>query len=56
VTIVEGAVAQGRFVAPCRLDGAATGVLGGNMPKQTRMRRQEIVDAFQNSSKIEKIA
>jgi hypothetical protein len=28
------------------LDGVVTGVLGWNMPKQARVRRQEIVDAF----------
>lgn len=48
VTIVEGAIAQRRFVALYHQDGVATGVLGWNMPKQTRMRRQEIVDTFQN--------
>ncbi|MFE9440065.1 hypothetical protein ACFYO2_13805 [Streptomyces sp. NPDC006602] len=26
---------------------AVTGVLGWNMPKQTRLRRQEVVDALQ---------
>ena len=46
VDIVEGDVAGGRFVARYRRDGVVTGVLGWNMPKQTRQRRQEIVDAL----------
>jgi NADPH-dependent 2,4-dienoyl-CoA reductase/sulfur reductase-like enzyme len=45
VTVVDGAVADRRFVALYRRDGAVTGVLGWNMPKQTRLRRQELVAA-----------
>jgi NADPH-dependent 2,4-dienoyl-CoA reductase/sulfur reductase-like enzyme len=56
VTIVDGDVAERRFVALYRQDGTTTGVLGWNMPKQTRMRRQEIVDAFHNSPRTKKIA
>jgi NADPH-dependent 2,4-dienoyl-CoA reductase/sulfur reductase-like enzyme len=46
VSIVEGDVAGGRFVAQYELDGRVTGVLGWNMPKQTRLRRQAVVDAL----------
>lgn len=53
VTVVEGDPAPAgdggrrRFVAVARDgDGRATGVLGWNMPKQTRLRRQEVVDTF----------
>jgi len=49
VTVVEGDLAQGRFVARYRRNGTTTGVLGWRMPKQTRLRRQEVVDAFQDS-------
>jgi NADPH-dependent 2,4-dienoyl-CoA reductase/sulfur reductase-like enzyme len=50
VSIVEGDMAQGRFVALYRRNGTTTGVLGWRMPKQTRLRRQEVVDAFQDSA------
>lgn len=43
--VVDGDLADGRFVVRYREDGRTTGVLGWNMPKQTRLRRQEIVDA-----------
>ncbi|MFJ2197100.1 NAD(P)/FAD-dependent oxidoreductase [Streptomyces violaceusniger] len=46
VTVVDGDMAQGRFVARYRRNGATVGVLGWRMPKQTRLRRQEVVDAF----------
>lgn len=46
VDIVDGDPATGRFVARYRDAGVVTGVLGWNMPKQTRLRRQEIVDAL----------
>ncbi|MBO3676199.1 NAD(P)/FAD-dependent oxidoreductase [Streptomyces sp. NEAU-YJ-81] len=46
VTVVDGDMAQGRFVALYRRNGATVGVLGWRMPKQTRLRRQEVVDAF----------
>lgn len=42
VTVVDGAVADRRFVAAYRQGGVVTGVLGWNMPKQARLRRQEI--------------
>ncbi|MFI6361408.1 NAD(P)/FAD-dependent oxidoreductase [Nocardia sp. NPDC050630] len=45
VEIVDGSTDARRFVARYTLDGRVTGVVGWNMPKQTRLRRQEIVDA-----------
>ncbi|TDD07514.1 NAD(P)/FAD-dependent oxidoreductase, partial [Nonomuraea deserti] len=41
-TVVEGDAAKRRFVALYREGGKVTGVLGWNMPKQARLRRQEI--------------
>ncbi|WP_167543229.1 hypothetical protein [Streptomyces violaceusniger] len=46
MTVVDGDMAQGRFVALYDRNGATVGVLGWRMPKQTRLRRQEVVDAF----------
>ncbi|MFI7667554.1 NAD(P)/FAD-dependent oxidoreductase [Nocardia sp. NPDC049526] len=46
VDIVDGDPATGRFVARYRDADVVTGVLGWNMPKQTRQRRQEIVDTL----------
>jgi NADPH-dependent 2,4-dienoyl-CoA reductase/sulfur reductase-like enzyme len=43
VTIVDGSPEQRRFVATYRRDGVVVGVLGWNMPKQARLRRQEFV-------------
>jgi NADPH-dependent 2,4-dienoyl-CoA reductase/sulfur reductase-like enzyme len=45
VDVVEGDVSARRFVARYRSEGVVTGVLGWNMPKQARLRRQEVVDA-----------
>jgi NADPH-dependent 2,4-dienoyl-CoA reductase/sulfur reductase-like enzyme len=45
VSIVEGDVRAGRFVAQYRRGGEVTGVLGWNMPKQARLRRPEIAGA-----------
>ncbi|MDF6018237.1 FAD/NAD(P)-binding oxidoreductase [Streptomyces sp. JH34] len=42
VTVVDGDPATGRFVARYERDGRVTGVLGWSMPKQARLRRQEI--------------
>jgi len=42
VDVVEGDLAARRFVARYRSDGVVTGVLGWNMPKQSRLRRAEI--------------
>ena len=42
VSVVDGDPADGRFVATYRHGGVVTGVLGWNMPKQARLRRQEI--------------
>ncbi|MEU9310712.1 FAD-dependent oxidoreductase [Streptomyces sp. NPDC048256] len=46
VDLVEGDLTARRFVARYRSEGRVTGVLGWNMPKQARMRRQEIVDGL----------
>jgi hypothetical protein len=46
VTVVEGNPANRRFVARYERNGTVTGVLGWNMPKQTRLRRQDVVDAL----------
>ncbi|MEU7893407.1 hypothetical protein AB0B45_11125 [Nonomuraea sp. NPDC049152] len=45
VSIVDGDVADRRFVATYRHNGEVTGVLGWNMPKQARRHRQELVGA-----------
>ena len=45
VDIVDGDITARRFVARYRSEGVVTGVLGWNMPKQARQRRQELVDA-----------
>lgn len=45
VTIVDGAVADRRFVALYQRDDKVTGVLGWNMAKQARLRRQHLVEA-----------
>ncbi|WP_433632204.1 NAD(P)/FAD-dependent oxidoreductase [Nocardia sp. CA-120079] len=45
VEIVDGSTEARRFVARYTLDGRVTGVVGWNMPKQTRLRGQEIIDA-----------
>ncbi|MFD9745471.1 NAD(P)/FAD-dependent oxidoreductase [[Kitasatospora] papulosa] len=42
VTVAEGDPETGRFVARYERDGRVTGVLGWSMPKQARLRRQEI--------------
>jgi NADPH-dependent 2,4-dienoyl-CoA reductase/sulfur reductase-like enzyme len=44
VTIVDGEPAARRFVAQYTVDGRTVGIVGWNMPKQTRLHRQEIVD------------
>ncbi|MFD3483234.1 NAD(P)/FAD-dependent oxidoreductase [Streptomyces sp. NPDC058665] len=46
MTVVDGDPATGRFVARYRHAGRVTGVLGWNMPKQTRLRRQGVADAL----------
>lgn len=43
--LVEGAVAEGRFVALHGTDDAVTGVVGFNRPKQTRQWRRYVVEA-----------
>ncbi|TDV46063.1 NAD(P)/FAD-dependent oxidoreductase [Actinophytocola oryzae] len=42
VSIVDGDLADRRFVAAYRRGGTVIGVLGWNMPKQARLRRQEV--------------
>jgi NADPH-dependent 2,4-dienoyl-CoA reductase/sulfur reductase-like enzyme len=46
VSIVDGDTAGRRFVGRYERNGKVSGVLGWNMPKRTRMRRQEVVDAL----------
>ncbi|MFD6329308.1 NAD(P)/FAD-dependent oxidoreductase [Streptomyces niveus] len=46
MTVVDGDPATGRFVARYRSEGRVTGVLGWNMPKQTRLRRQDVADVL----------
>lgn len=41
VTVIEGSVEERRFVALYRRADRVVGVLGWNMPKQTRLRRQQ---------------
>lgn len=43
VEVVEGALAESRFVARYTMGGVVTGVLGWNMPKQVRQHRQDVV-------------
>ncbi|MBL0886543.1 NAD(P)/FAD-dependent oxidoreductase [Myceligenerans indicum] len=44
--VVDGDVASRRFVALFRSHGVARGVLGWNMPKQTRLHRREVADVL----------
>lgn len=46
MTVTEGDPAARRFVARYSREGEVTGVLGWNMPKQTRQHRQEVADAL----------
>ncbi|TDD87436.1 NAD(P)/FAD-dependent oxidoreductase [Saccharopolyspora karakumensis] len=46
VTVVEGDRAERRFVQVHHRDGRAVGVLGWNMPKQTRQHRKALVEAL----------
>ncbi|WP_235876737.1 NAD(P)/FAD-dependent oxidoreductase [Saccharopolyspora terrae] len=46
VTVVEGDRAERRFVELHHRDGRAVGVLGWNMPKQTRQHRKALVEAL----------
>lgn len=46
VEVVEGDGAARRFVALFRKGGVPYGVLGWNMPKQTRVHRQQVADAL----------
>ena len=49
VDVVEGDLTARRFVARYLHGGRVTGVLGWNMPKRTRLRRQEVVDALRST-------
>lgn len=44
--VVEGSIVDGRFVVEYRAAGVVTGVVGWNMPKQARLRRQRVADAL----------
>jgi NADPH-dependent 2,4-dienoyl-CoA reductase/sulfur reductase-like enzyme len=44
-TIVDGDVAAGRFVVRYRRNDRTVGIVGWKMPKQSRLRRLEIVEA-----------
>jgi len=46
MTIADGDPSTGRFVAEFRQDDRLTGVIGWNMPKQTGLRRRDLVDAL----------
>ncbi|MFF7645259.1 FAD-dependent oxidoreductase [Streptomyces canus] len=46
VSVVEGDLGHRRFVAHYRRGGTVTGLLGWNMPKQTRLRRLDVVQAL----------
>lgn len=46
VEVVEGDLASRRFVVRYTSDGRPTGVLGWNMPKQTRLHRKEVEEAL----------
>ncbi|EHR61882.1 NAD(P)/FAD-dependent oxidoreductase [Saccharomonospora cyanea] len=46
IAVVDGDPADGRFVVRCTRAGVVTGVIGWRMPKQTRLRRGEVADAF----------
>ncbi|MEU8972124.1 FAD-dependent oxidoreductase [Streptomyces monashensis] len=54
VEIVEGSENDRRFVALYRKGGRPTGVLGWNMPKQTRLHRQALVDAADRSLTLQR--
>lgn len=46
VDVVDGELSARRFVVRYTSGGKVTGVLGWNMPKQARQRRQEIIDSI----------
>jgi NADPH-dependent 2,4-dienoyl-CoA reductase/sulfur reductase-like enzyme len=52
VEIVEGVLAERRFVARYRRDGVVTGVLGWNMPKQVRQHRQDVVAGMETHQPV----
>ncbi|WP_326680144.1 NAD(P)/FAD-dependent oxidoreductase [Streptomyces sp. NBC_01237] len=50
LTVTDGDMTEDRFVALYHRGGAVIGVLGWNMPKQARLRRQRLVDAHAAST------
>ncbi|MET9761977.1 FAD-dependent oxidoreductase [Streptomyces sp. NPDC006372] len=52
--IVAGSESERRFVALYRKSGRPIGVLGWNMPKQTRLHRQTLVDAVDHSLALQR--
>ena len=52
VDVLEGDLTARRFVARYRSGGRVTGILGWNMPKQARQRRQEIVDSVPSPAPV----
>ncbi|MFJ9629970.1 NAD(P)/FAD-dependent oxidoreductase [Streptomyces sp. NPDC101175] len=52
VDVVEGELTARRFVVRYRSGGRVTGILGWNMPKQARQRRQEIVDSASSPTPV----
>ncbi|MFC3996012.1 NAD(P)/FAD-dependent oxidoreductase [Nocardiopsis sediminis] len=55
-TVVDGDVADRRFVALYRRNGAVTGVLGWNMPKQARVLRRRLADAFWDPAESDRLS
>ncbi|GAA4213027.1 NAD(P)/FAD-dependent oxidoreductase [Actinocatenispora rupis] len=53
VTVTDGAVADGRFVAVYRHAGRPSAVLGWNMPRQARLRRADVAAAYAGESRPE---
>ncbi|MBK3565444.1 NAD(P)/FAD-dependent oxidoreductase [Streptomyces sp. MBT62] len=52
VDVVDGDLTTRRFVTRYRSGGRVTGILGWNMPKQARQRRQEIVDSVSSPAPV----
>ncbi|MEV0037963.1 FAD-dependent oxidoreductase [Streptomyces sp. NPDC050804] len=48
MTVIDGDPTTGRFVARYTHNGRTTGLLGWNMPKQTRQHRQHLNDTLTN--------
>lgn len=52
IHVVDGDIAARRFVAHYRRDGRVAGVLGWNMPKQVRIRRQDVADSVNRKETV----